>query len=65
MTTKLSQRDRVRKYLLKHGSISNLYAIYTMHILRLGARIMELRDEGMDIETEVKKGRAVYRLVTE
>jgi len=44
-----SQRDRVRRHLLEHGTITNVQAV-EMKILRLSERIRELQDAGMKIE---------------
>ena len=68
MTTKQTQCDVVRNKLEKDGSISNLWAI-SHACWRLGARIWQLRQEGMNIvgHFEMVGGRVtknyVYRLV--
>lgn len=46
---KLTQRDRVKKHLLEHGSITNVEAV-EMRILRLSERIRELQELGLQIE---------------
>lgn len=68
---KLSQTELVLKILLKKGSISNVYATYTLGMMRLSERIRENRKLGHKIERfhEVdkktgKKSRAAsYRLI--
>lgn len=45
---KLSQRDRVKKHLFEHGSITNVEAV-EMKILRLSERIRELQELGLGI----------------
>lgn len=62
-----TQKQRILAEFQKKGFISNIWAVRN-YILRLGARINELREEGYDIEGafEVKKGKKtknfVYRL---
>lgn len=46
---KLSQRDRVKRHLLEHGTITNVEAV-DMMILRLSERIRELQELGLQIE---------------
>ena len=43
-----TQRDRVRAWLLEHGSITNVEAVQHQ-ILRLSERIRELQEEGLEI----------------
>lgn len=65
---KKTQCDVVRNKLEKEGEISNFWA-FQNYILRLGARIKNLRDNGMQIigSYEMKKGKVtknyIYRLV--
>ena len=65
----MSQTEIIRKRLLKYGRVDNLWSILNAGIWRLGARINELRNEGMKIETDyiVKGGKktkiAVYKLI--
>jgi hypothetical protein len=62
---KLSQRNKIRKHLIEHGTITPLEALNEYGCFRLGGRIFELRQEGMPIETiypsEGKKY-AIYKL---
>lgn len=46
---KPTQRDRVRRHLIEHGSLTNVEAFH-MQILRLSERIRELQEEGLQIE---------------
>jgi len=46
-----SQLEIVREHLETHGSITSLEAINKYLITRLSAHILNLRQEGMDIET--------------
>jgi hypothetical protein len=46
---KLSQRERVKRHLLLHGTITNVEAV-EMKILRLSERIRELQAEGLEID---------------
>lgn len=62
------QRVRILKWLQQGKSLSALVALAEFNSLRLGARIYELRQQGHNIETEMRtvhKGKriAVYRLV--
>jgi hypothetical protein len=51
MNTNKTQCDRVRDYLEVHGAITPMMALNELGIYRLGARIFELREGGMPIET--------------
>ena len=62
-----SQVDMVRRHLLAHGSITPLDALREYGCMRLGGRIHELRQGGMDIRTstpDTGKRYAIYTLVT-
>lgn len=50
-----TQNDRLLAYLKEHGSIDPFEAWSMLGIYRLGARIFDLRQEGHDIERELKK----------
>ncbi len=47
----MSQKQTVKQILEKDGEINNLWCLQN-GIWRLGAVIKDLRDDGMDIETE-------------
>ncbi len=53
MNSKPTQRDRVLQYLHDFGSITALQAMGDIGVHRLAARVLELRLEGHDIETEL------------
>ena len=48
-----SQLSRIKDHLLKGCGISPMYALHKFGCFRLAARISDLRDEGMIIETEM------------
>lgn len=52
MSTK--QTDQVLDYLHKHGSIDPLRAFNELGILRLGARIWDIKAAGIPITGEIK-----------
>lgn len=55
----MTQEEMILKHLKQNGSISSLEAMKEYGIMRLGARIWDLRDKGYEIETqtETKKNR--------
>lgn len=55
----MTQTEMILGHLKEHGSITPLEAIRDYGIMRLGARIWDLRDKGYEIETqtETKKNR--------
>ena len=62
MVMKLSQKDEIISYLNQHDpqsgklrGLSQLEAIGMWRIYRLAARIEELRDDGYNIRTEMKR----------
>lgn len=65
-TTSESQKMAIREILESGGTITPLEALHKLGCLRLGARIYDLRKEGMAIITETKrsgkKKYAEYRL---
>jgi len=60
-----SQRKRIRKHLEKYGQLKNFHAVYRMYIPRASARINELRDSGLSIETYTAEGESMctYKLI--
>ena len=70
-TTIESQNLRIRKYLESGRSITALDALHAFNCFRLGARIHNLKSEGMNIESEMieimsdgkTKRIAKYRLI--
>lgn len=72
--TKSTQRLRIMKHLQKYGSITSLEALREYGIMRLSARIRELRERGEKIERSMCSGQnkfgetihfAEYRLKAE
>lgn len=58
----LAQKEIVLRHLKEHGSITSWEAVMEYGILRLPARISDLRNDGYDIETHnetKKKGESV------
>lgn len=53
----MTQTQKILQYLKDHGSINPGEAYTNLHIYRLGARILELRREGHNIETKMEKTR--------
>ena len=50
----MTQEEQVLDYMEKHGSIDPIRAIRDLGILRLGARIHDLKRDGWPIVTEIK-----------
>lgn len=48
-----TQLKQIREHLKSGRSITPLQALYDYGCFRLGARIYDLKDEGMDIKTEI------------
>lgn len=59
-TCDLPQKDRIMKYLKDFGSITPLEAIKDLGIMRLGARIWELIQEGWSISRETERSQNRY-----
>ena len=49
----MSQNDKVLNYLKEHKKITSMDAINNLRITRLSARISDLRERGIDIDTEI------------
>ena len=58
--TKPTQSDRVKRYMEDFGSITQLDAIRDLGVLRLSARIMELKQGGLPIEGKFEKVKNRY-----
>jgi hypothetical protein len=52
----MTQLQEIQKHLKEHGEINPLMALERYGCMRLAARIGELRDMGMRIETQIRKG---------
>ena len=50
----MNQTEQVKEYMEKHGSIDPLRAFNDLGILRLGARIWDLKSAGVPITGELK-----------
>lgn len=55
-----NQCERVLAYIKKHGSITTLEAMRDIGVARLGARICELRAEGVRIRGVTEYGKNQY-----
>ena len=53
----MTQNERILAYLRDNGSITPLEAMERFGIMRLGARIYDLRKQGLTIKKETEKGR--------
>lgn len=58
--SKLSQCERILRHLQDYGSITPMEAISDYGIMRLGARIFELKDRGYLIVTDTVRARNRY-----
>lgn len=47
----MSQNGRIIDYLAKNGSITQLDAMKDLGIMRLGARVFDLKERGYNIQT--------------
>lgn len=59
-TNKMTQRDRVLKWLREFGSITRAEAFTELGIVELPARITELKQEGYNIATLMETGKNRY-----
>lgn len=59
MASKITQEQRILTYIGENGSISSLEAMRDLGIMRLSARICEMRQNGHNIigETEIMENR--------
>lgn len=53
----MSDKERTLNYLREHGSSSPLEALNAFGCMRLGARIFDLRRDGIDIVTVIENGK--------
>ena len=60
----MTQKERIGKYLDDFGSITQLEAIRDLGIMRLGARIFEMIQEGEPIIREMENGENRYGQTT-
>lgn len=54
----MSQKDKVLQYIKVNGSISSMQAFYHLGVTRLAARIADLRERGVGIESKTVSGKA-------
>lgn len=54
----MSQKDKVLQYIKVKGSISSMQAFYHLGVTRLAARIADLRERGVEIESKTVSGKA-------
>lgn len=52
----MSQNSRILDYMIKNGSISPLEAMNDLGVMRLGARIFELKEQAYPIEKVMQEG---------
>lgn len=58
----MTQRNKIKEWLLKHGSITNVEAVSQLYCLRASERIRELQAQGMQISGAWDdKSHKVYR----
>jgi hypothetical protein len=62
----MSQKDLIRKYLEDGGNLTNMSALMLWSMTCLTQRVFDLREEGLDIVTEMiyKKGGKRYARYT-
>ena len=64
MGDRMKQTDRVFKYMKDFGSISPKEAMNDLGVMRLAARISDLKEDlretGIEIETKMEKGKNRY-----
>ncbi|MBO7682366.1 MAG: helix-turn-helix domain-containing protein [Clostridia bacterium] len=56
----MKQTDRIIKYIADFGSITALEAMKDLGVMRLSARIWDIRHAGMKIKTEVETSKNRY-----
>ena len=60
MSEKITQKDRILKYINDFGSITSYEAYAELGITQLGARIFELEDEGYVFRKETVESKNRY-----
>ena len=58
--TRLTQSMKILKYMMDFGSITPIEAMKDLGVMRLGARIWDLEQEGFEIVHERESGRNRY-----
>ena len=60
----MTQKENILNHLKVYGSITPLSALQSYGVFRLGAIVHKLRQEGMDIKTNINKGDKKYAIYT-
>ncbi len=60
MATKMTQCERIIKYIRDFGSITNREASFELGILNFGARISDLRRQGIILKATPEKSKNRY-----
>lgn len=55
---RITQCDKVLQFIKVNGSITSMQAFYNLGVTRLAARIANLRERGVDIESKTVSGKA-------
>lgn len=55
---RISQTDKVLRFIQANGSITSMQAFYNLGVTRLAARIANLRERGVGIESKTVSGKA-------
>lgn len=53
----MTQCKKILQYMEKHGSITQAEAVSEFHCYRLGARVFDLKAQGIPIKTETVTGK--------
>lgn len=53
----MTQKENIKKHLEDYGAITPIEALNLYGCFRLGARIYDLKEDGMEIETEMVQDR--------
>lgn len=56
----MNQQTRILNYMNKHGGITAAEAFQNLGVMRLSARIKEMRQDGVNIITQRMEGRNRY-----
>lgn len=56
----MTQVERIEEYMRRHGSITTLEAMRDLGVLRLSARIYDLRAKGLEIDSDFVKAMNRY-----
>lgn len=57
---RITQCDRVLKYMQEFGSITQLEALKDLGVMRLASRISDLKEQGYSIKTIMETGKNRY-----